>query len=204
MDFTNLALPAVLLVSLTSIGLLLVSDWRASISLLALQYLGVFVLVGLSWPLGMAAAKLVAGWIAGAVLAMAMVSLPPAPALPAARKLARKLWDPGRVFQLLAAALVGLTVLSIAPHLAEWLPVVGVEQAWGALILTGMGLLQLGFTGRPLPTVMGLLTAFAGFEILYAAVEASALVAGLLAGVILGLALAGAYLLVAPSMEATE
>jgi hypothetical protein len=43
-----------------------------------------------------------------------------------------------------------------------------------------------------------------GFEIIYANMESSVLVTGLLAGVNLGLALVGAYLLVAPAMEASN
>jgi hypothetical protein len=43
--------------------------------------------------------------------------------------------------------------------------------------------------------VLGLLTFLSGFEVLYAAMESSSLVTGLLAVVNLGLALAGAYFL---------
>ena len=46
-----------------------------------------------------------------------------------------------------------------------------------------------------------LLTALAGFEIIYAAIETSVLVTGLLAGINLGLALVGAYLIISPTME---
>ena len=46
---------------------------------------------------------------------------------------------------------------------------------------------------------LGLLTTLAGFEVIYAALEASVLLAGLLGIVNLGLALAGAYLLTASS-----
>ena len=49
--------------------------------------------------------------------------------------------------------------------------------------------------------IFGLLTVLAGFEVLYAAVEGSILVAALLAGVTLGLGLVGAYLLVASTPE---
>ena len=43
--------------------------------------------------------------------------------------------------------------------------------------------------------LIGLLTTLSGFELIYAAVENSVLVTGLLAVVTLGLALVGAYLL---------
>jgi hypothetical protein len=45
------------------------------------------------------------------------------------------------------------------------------------------------------------MTALSGFEILYATVEGSVLVAGLLAIINLGLALVGSYLLVASNTE---
>ena len=65
--------------------------------------------------------------------------------------------------------------------------------AWGGLLLIGLGLLHLGITSDTFQVIVGLLTVLAGFEILYAAVESSALVTALLAVVNLGLALAGAY-----------
>ena len=59
----------------------------------------------------------------------------------------------------------------------------------------------MGLTALPLRIVLGLLTVFSGFEILYAVVETSTLVSGLLAGVSLGLALVGAYLMTVPTLE---
>ncbi len=72
---------------------------------------------------------------------------------------------------------------------------------WGSFLLIGLGILQLSLSMHPLRVIIGLLTALSGFEIIYAAIESSTLVTGLLAGVNLGLALVGAYLLVAPTME---
>jgi uncharacterized membrane protein len=73
----------------------------------------------------------------------------------------------------------------------------------GGLLLAGMGLLHLGMTAEILRVIPGLLTFLSGFEILYAAVETSILLAGLLAIVNLGLALTGAYLMVSASAEET-
>jgi len=67
-----------------------------------------------------------------------------------------------------------------------------------------MGLLQLSLTTNPFRIIIGLLTSLSGFELIYAAIETSTLVTGLLAGVNLGLALVGAYLLIAPTMEAAQ
>jgi hypothetical protein len=64
-----------------------------------------------------------------------------------------------------------------------------------------MGLLQLGTSAQPFRVVLGLLTVLAGFEIIYAAVESSTLVAALLAAINLSLALTGAYLLNMSQLE---
>jgi hypothetical protein len=100
--------------------------------------------------------------------------------------------------------LVILTVLSISPRLAEWVEGIEEMQTVGAFTLIGMGLLHLGLTAQAFRVVIGLLTILSGFEILLSAVEVSALIAGLLAFVTLGLALIGAYLLLAPSMQEAQ
>jgi len=196
-NFELLALPAVVLVSLTGIILLVSPDWRVSIAALAFQYIGVFVLVAMSWPLEMAIVKLVTGWMVCAVLALAKAGAPGSPKE-----------EQGIIFnvlfRLLAAGLVGLVVASTVPRIMVWVPEISIEQLLGGGILIGMGLLHLGLTSSALRVIFGLLTVLAGFEILYAAVETSVLVAGLLAAVSLGLSLVGAYLLVVPSLAATE
>lgn len=216
MSFESFVLPAAILVGLTSLALLLLADWRMSILVLALQYAGVFVLVGVYMPFEMAAAKLVAGWIAGTVLGMGIASLPrkteeetdfaetsqPEPRHPPSGMKVTGL--SGLLFQLLAATLVALTAFSLAPKLISWIPGIQVETAWASLALISMGLLQLGFNDQPYRTILGLLTALAGFEVLYAVVESSALVTGMLATVTLGLSLIGAYLIMAPQMEEAE
>jgi len=211
------AIYAVILVTLTSLILLVNQDWRVSIGALAIQYVGVFVLVALNWTVEMAASKIIAGWIAGAVLGMAILSFPDPEAenIETGKIIFRKttLLIPsstssfnlsGRIFRLVAATLVGLTVYSMAPNASNWIQGIQLVQAWGGLMLIGMGLLQLGFTAHAFRTILGLLTTLAGFEILYSVMERSTLVAGLLAAVNLGLALVGAYLLVAPFMEEAE
>ncbi|MCJ7623785.1 MAG: hypothetical protein MUO76_09800, partial [Anaerolineaceae bacterium] len=84
--------------------------------------------------------------------------------------------------------------------LATFIPS-GLTVLWGGLILIGIGLLHLGMTTRPSRVIIGLLTFLSGFEILYAVIERSILVAGLLALVNLALALIGSYLLAAPTLE---
>ncbi len=199
MDFSILGILAVTWVAITSLMVLLSQNWRISLINLALQYLGVFLLVVLRWPFEMSVAKLVSGWMASAVLAIAASET--FQATPGNWQAVERFSPSGRFFRLLAATLVWLTVLSIAPKTLSLIPEVGVPQAWGGLLLIGMGLIHLGMTAQALRVIIGLLTTLSGFEVLYAAVESSALMAGLLAATHMGLALTGAFLLVASSTE---
>jgi hypothetical protein len=215
MIFETLDLLAVILIGLTSLLLLVVRSWRLRIIFLASQYLGVFLLVGISWPIEMAVAKLVAGWMASAILGMAMLGIPqgeqPVAELPfiesrrfnaaAASTLRQPIFH---VFYLFVAILIFLAAISIAPSIQLWVPGIDQNQALGSVILVAMGTLQLAFRSRPFGVTIGLLTTLPGFEILYAAVESSVLVAGLLAVITLSLAMIGSYLVTAPFMESQE
>jgi len=184
-----------MLLAITSIILVVSSDWRLNVSALGIQYLGVFVLVGMTWPFEMAVVKLVTGWIAAAVLGMGMIALPPN------RVQKREIIWRGILFRVLMALLVGFTVLMIAPGLARWLLSASYEQILGSSILIGMGMLHLGDSEKPFRVTIGILTFFAGFEIIYATIETSSVVAGFLAFFSLGISLLGSYLLVAPQLE---
>jgi hypothetical protein len=192
-----IVLTAVVLVSLTSLYNLISRDWRSSIGGLALQYIGVFLLVIISWPLEMAVAKMLAGWMAGVILWVAMTYVPDA--WPDAEKSIKF----GAIFRLLAALILALAVTSLILQTETWLSTISTPIRWGSFMLIGMGLLQLSLTSHPLKVIIGLLTALSGFEIIYAAIETSTLVTGLLAGITLALALVGAYLLISPSMESS-
>jgi len=186
------------LVSLTSLYILISRDWRFSIGALAIQYVGVFLLVGTVWPIELAVTKMVAGWMAGAILGIAVAS---------STETRIDIEQPlkfGTSFRLLSAAIFALTVTSVVLHSGEFLSSISFVIQWGSFFLIGIGLLQVSLTSHPLRVVIGLLTVLSGFEIIYATMESSVLVTGLLAGVNLGLALVGAYLLVAPAMEASN
>lgn len=224
---------AAILISIAASLLLMVNEYRWSIILLAMQYIGVFVLVAASWPLTLAVIKLIAGWIAAAVLSLAINSAPevrqslqneqfyqrpldqPLTTLAATQKRRNAQSTRKGVSQILAyilfcaiaAVLVGIGVWSNTPLLAQWLPEqsgisnINLLSAGAGMALIGFGLLKLGLNAHTFPTIISLLTTLSGFEIIYAQVQSSALVAGLLAGLQLALALVGAYLLLAPFME---
>ena len=197
MTFDTFTLPAVILVAVTAIILLSSYDWRLSLSALGAMYVGVFVLVALSWPLEMAVVKLAAGWISASVLGISLINRPLA--APRRRYIVSEI-----VFRISASGLMGLVAVSLTPKVLAALTNATYEQALGGLLLLGLGILHLGFTADPLRVALGLLTVLAGFEILYAVIESSALVAGFLAAINMGMALTGAYLLLPPVVEREE
>src|SRR5215217_3822756 len=91
---------AVVLMAITSTGLVLIRDWRWNVILLAIQYLGMFVLTLQHWPVGMASVKVVAGWMSAAILGMTRSGLPDEPAVH------ENFWPRGWPFRLFAAVIV--------------------------------------------------------------------------------------------------
>lgn len=188
---------AVLLVVVTSAGLLLLRDWRWALALLAAQYVGIAILVAQHWPVGMSAVKLVTGWMTTAALAMTLTGLPPH------EEVQEGIWPQGRTFRLFLVGMVLVIATAATPRIQGAIAGIGAPVVAGAIILVGIGLLLLGTSTEVLRVIVALLTVLGGFEILYAALEGSILVAALLAVVNLGLGLAGAYLLSASPPEET-
>jgi len=192
---TIISWAAVGLVTVTSAGLLLQRDWRWDLGLLTAQYVGVAILVGQHWPLGMAAAKLVTGWMTTAALAITLTALPPN------EEPAEGFWPQGRTFRLFMIGIVVMLAAALTPKLQETLSGIGAPVVAGTVILVGVGLVHLATNSEILRVIVSLLTVLSGFETLYAALEGSVLVAALLAAVTLGLGLVGAYLLIASTPE---
>lgn len=188
---------AVVVILITSVGLLIARDWRISIILLAAQYLAMFILLLPHLPLGMASVKVVTGWMCSAILGMTQSDLKEEDS-------EENLWPRGRLFSLLAAATVGLIVAGATPSVNNIMADAGTAVTAGGLLLVGLGLLHLGITSQILRVTQGLLTVIAGFEIIYSAVESSALVVALLVIINLGLALAGSYLMIASQHREPE
>lgn len=194
----TLAWFAVIVLVITSAGLLFVEDWRWSIVLLAVQYLGMFVLTLQHWPIGMASVKVVAGWMSAAILGMTRSGLSDDASD------GENTSPGGRLFRLFAAATVVLIVAVVTPAVDTLMADAGFAVTHGSLLLIGMGLLHLGVSARILRVAIGLMTVLSGFEIIYSTVEGSILVAALLAVINLGLALVGSYLLIASTTRETE
>ena len=182
---------------ITSSGLLLYRDWRWGIGFLAGQYVGVFWLVLQHWPIGMAAAKLVGGWMATASLSMTLLNLP------ARQEPIEKYWTQGRAFRLFMVGMAALLAVAAAPRMEEILPGIGIAGRSWRNFIDSDGFASARHDNTSVTRDLGLLTTLSGFEILYAAMEGSILVAALLVVINLGLGLVGAYLLTVSSEEKT-
>jgi hypothetical protein len=198
MMITIVSWTAVVVLLITSTGLLLYRDWRWGLGFLAVQYAGMFWLVSQHWPLGMAAAKLVGGWMAAASIGMTLLNLDQQ------SEPMETYWTQGRIFRLFMIGMAALLAIAAASLIESILPGIEIPVVIGGVLLIAMGLLQLGMTTQVLRVILGLLTTLSGFEILYAAMEGSSLVAALLVVINLGFGLVGAYWLTASSEEKAE
>ena len=164
--------------------MLLSNNWRWTLSGLAIQYLVAFLMVAQIWPIGLAAIKLVAGWMAGVLLSLSNIST----ALEKNGKETRSVV----VFRGLAALLLLIIMFSVAPTVNIWIPI-SYSYLLIGLIMISMGLLHFGISQQPLRVILGLLTLLIGFEVIYSALEGSALLAAILAAITIALGLLGSY-----------
>lgn len=181
------------LLAIVGLAQLLTRDWRWRLGYLSAIYLLAFVLITASWPLELAAVKLVSGWMATAVLGLTQLNKP--------QSEEHDDFPQSPLFLSMAAGLVIVLASGAAPAMVAWARQFDPGVVWGGLFLIGMGLLHVGLSSNVFNNGLGLLVLLAGFEILYAGVETSILVAGLLALLTLGISLVSAFLMQAGGEE---
>lgn len=180
----------------TSTIILINRDWRLSLGALAVQYVAAFWLITRHLPFVMGSAYLITGWMVVAALGMTRLGLPSAEDEKEEALLPRGQW-----FRVILVCIIALFTLGATQRIESAIPGLGLQVIAGSLILIGAGVVHLGLTSEPLNVTIGLLTMLTGFEVLYAAIESSILVAGLLAVTSLGLGIVGSYLLIAGSFS---
>jgi hypothetical protein len=183
---------AVGLMFATSTAILINRDWRLSLGALALQYAAAFWLITRHLPFVMGSAKLITGWMVVAALGMTCLGLPSTEDEKNESVLPRGQW-----FRVILMCVIAFVSVGATPRIESMIPGLGWQVIAGSLLLIGAGVVHLGMTSDTLNVILGLLTMLSGFEILYAAIESSILVTGLLAVINLGLGIAGSYLLIA-------
>ena len=170
-----------------SLMLFLNLSWRWNIIALSIQYVGVFWLVLTLWPTGLAAVKLVSGLMSAAVIgSSASEEIINGKTIQFSSKEEIR-------FKSVLWFVVLLIVLAIIPKITDWLPLTG-TIVLASLLLIGIGLLQLGIANEPYRIIFGLLTVLSGFEIIYAGLERSVLVAGVLSIITLGISFIGVFI----------
>lgn len=171
----------VILAGLSSLILFINRKWRWNILSIALVYVSVFWMVLQVWSPGLAVVKLISGWMAGAILGSAV------------KEETVSLAKENRVeqrFKFVLVLIMWIFSFSITQSIRARLPIPE-PLIWGGVLLIIMGILQISMSVQPIRIIFGLLTAFSGFEVLYAGVEQSLLVAGFLVIITLGIALMG-------------
>jgi hypothetical protein len=193
--FTTLALAALVLAGSL---LVVISDWRAGIVALLVEYAAAALLLTQLVVVEVSLVKLVAGLLVAAILGVTGWQLnfgrPATPGVPAWQT---RIQVPTALpFRLMAVIMVVVSALYVAgqPNLALPGLDTGSPVNSASYLLIALGLLNLGLTEEPLTAGLGLLTLLLGFETFYAAVEPSLAVLALMAGVELSVALAVSYL----------
>jgi hypothetical protein len=175
----NLAIIAVLILIVSTTVLIVLNQWRWLSIAWVFQVFCVFWLTSLSWSIIESAVKLIGGWIAIAIVSSAHPD--------SILEKDEVSVIPGFGFRFLSAGMIWLLVFSIAPVIQNFIPA-RIEIIWGGTLLFCSGLLQAGLSKNLVRTIIGVITFISGFEVLYASVESSVLVSGLLAFLNIGLA----------------
>ncbi|HEY59279.1 MAG TPA: hypothetical protein G4N92_01120 [Anaerolineae bacterium] len=162
---------------------LISSNLRLSLASLAVQYLVVFVTIIQVWPLPLSAVLLVSGWMAVAVIG----------SMNSPDSISQERGRSEIIFRLFSSLLICTFIFTLSPQIKLWLPIPDSFILIG-LIFFCIGLLQTGMSSEPIKIIIGLLTLLSGFEVVYAALEGSALVTGFLAAIHLSIATIGSIL----------
>lgn len=146
------------------------------------------------WPLGFALSKFLSSVMTILILNLSPTTFNETKSVPATA---------GIVFRVAMLAFGFVLILFVIPGLSSTISLSG-EQLLSSLFILVTGLVLISLSGNTYRTVLGLLLALAGFEILYGAVERSLLVNGMLAAIDLLVALVGSYLMINSIAEVDE
>ena len=185
---------------LTGSVIVVLTDWRLNLWALMAQFVLVGVLVARVMPLRVALIKVIVGGMACVILYLTArrahweqetaASIEPGPPLAEREVFSMDVWF--RILIVVLAAVVSYALGTRHPFLDQQ---PGISQAcyW----LVGIGLLTVVLTTEPFKVGLGLLTFQAGFGILLASFEQSLSVAALAGAIVLLIALAVSYIILA-------
>lgn len=178
------------LAPLCAAGLNLAPSRRVSLLLLLGVFAGAGASIGLGQQLGIGLGLVATGGLACAILAIGFE---------------RSGWPRhgqglgpvagGRPFRAATVLLVAAAAWGISAPYASAIGDLSSSRLTAAVMILAMGLLQLGLSQEQGAAALGLLTALAGFEFVYAGLEPSLALRAVLAGIMLGIALVSSVLL---------
>jgi hypothetical protein len=190
--------PALVAILLAGSVLVVISDWRAGIVALLVEYVATAIVLTQLVIIEVAMVKLIAGLLVVTIMGITAWQLNfGRPGTPGAAPWQFRFETPTALpFRLMAVIMVVVSALYVAGQPNLVLP--GLDQApdinSASYLLMALGLLNLGLTEEPLGAGLGLVTLLLGFETFYAAIEPSLAVVALMAAVEVGVALAVSYL----------
>ncbi len=176
----------------TSMLILVLPRFRWVIVALGIQYLAAFWFTASVLPVGLAAVKLLIGLMIVALLASETVSIEKSWNMPSALS--------SKLLMAVVLVIMWIVIFLAIPIIQSWLNIPTI-LVWGGMVLLVGGIIQVGLSSQIARVCIGLLTFFSGFEIIYAALEQSVLVSGLLGLVNLGIGLAGLFLVIRSNNE---
>lgn len=162
--------------------------WRRSLLALVVLFLISFIFYLQVWPFTMSAVKLITGWMAVAILFFSPIH----EGTPVAGI------NGNQIFKIVSLVFIWVVAFLITSKINQFF-LIKPEILFVAIAIFSSGLLQLGMTTTPFYIIVGILMIFDGFELLYASIETSILINGLLSVMNLLIALVGSYLLSHPS-----
>ncbi|MEA4812575.1 MAG: hypothetical protein VB108_08405 [Anaerolineaceae bacterium] len=164
--------------------------WLPNLISLTIQTIALFfVLLGV-WAPGIALIKLIVGLAAAALISFTLRGLGMLQ-----EEMRLEPFREGEVFRAVTGILLILLVFFFLPQVqATMFPRSPLPLLLCALCMMALSLMQLGLKAEPFHILLGLLGFLAGFELLYASLEYSALLEGFFTLVKLGLALAAPYI----------
>lgn len=188
----TLSIIAVTLIFACALFNLVRRQWLSNFIALSLQYIGVFMLLLSVRTIALAFIPLLVGLMTTLIL---LVTLVGSGKMEKPRFLQRI--SAGEVFRTIAGLVAIIFVALLVPTVRrEIFPGSGSYLLLGSLGLIMLGLLQVGMKSEPLYVILGILSFFSGFQLLYASLETSTLLVGLFVLLNLALGLVGAFFLV--------
>ncbi|MBA4374563.1 MAG: hypothetical protein C0401_00115 [Anaerolinea sp.] len=176
----------ILVITAACFFMMLTDDWKKNMISNGIVFLSAFLILIQFWSFSFSIVKLITGLMSLAILG---ISINRNDSIQNIKSRSEKIFRTG------ALTLIYLIIIFISTRVANYLSI-PLELNISALFILGFGIIQLGMSQRLYKVFLAILLMFFGFELIYSANEASLLVNGLLALVMMLVSLVGGYILV--------